>query len=109
MPPGFAMTAFAHWNFIEAHNLKNVIARALTELSAGKSAFSEIGQSLACAIVQGEWPKDTVQSIATAYAEPCHRTNAERVNREVRSYATAEDLPAASFAVLASRDALAQA
>jgi len=105
---GFAPTTAAYWNFIEANSLKNVLTRALAELFAGRPIFSKIGQSIRRAIVQGGWPEETVQSIATAYAELCHRTGAERVNTDVRSCAKAENLPDASFAVLAFRDAPAQ-
>jgi pyruvate, water dikinase len=98
VPPGFATTAEAYWHFIDANGLRNVIADALAELSAGRATLAETGQSIRRAIGRGEWPQETSRAIASAYAELCGRAGRENIDVAVRSSATAEDLPDASFA-----------
>lgn len=98
VPPGFATTADAYWQFIDANRLKDVIARALAELTTGKMTLAEAGQSIRRAILQGEWSQEAAGAITEAYKELCRRADAESVDVAVRSSATAEDLPGASFA-----------
>jgi pyruvate, water dikinase len=49
-------------------------------------------------ILEGEWPEDTEAAIRAAYAELARRTGKDGASVAVRSSATAEDLPDASFA-----------
>src|SRR5690606_37338981 len=51
-------------------------------------------------LMQGAWPAALAQAIAEAYRDLCRRTGADQVGVAVRSSATAEDLPDASFAGL---------
>jgi len=98
VPPGFATTADAYWGFIADNGLTTVIASALAELAAGKAPLAEVGQTLRRAVLRGEWSSETAQAIASAYAELCHLAGRPDVDVAVRSSATAEDLPDASFA-----------
>ncbi len=98
VPPGFATTADVYWDFIEANQLKGTIAGTLDDLTAGRTALPEAGQTIRRAILRGEWPADTASSIKAAYAELCRRSGKTEVDVAVRSSATAEDLPDASFA-----------
>jgi pyruvate,water dikinase len=98
VPPGFATTADAYWGFVEANHLKQTIAGTLEDLATGKTALAEAGQSIRRAFLRGEWPAATVQVIKAAYAELCRRSDNTEVDVAVRSSATAEDLPDASFA-----------
>jgi len=98
IPPGFATTAEAYWHFVDANRLKDGIAAALEELAAGKAQLSEVGQTIRRAFLHGEWPDDTANSIREAYGELCRRIGRADVDVAVRSSATAEDLPDASFA-----------
>jgi pyruvate, water dikinase len=98
VPPGFATTADAYWGFIEANGLKEVIATALADLTLGRAPLAEVGQTIRRAILHGEWPSETARAITSTYAELCHRTGTPDADVAVRSSATAEDLPDASFA-----------
>ncbi|MGH8220280.1 MAG: phosphoenolpyruvate synthase [Steroidobacteraceae bacterium] len=98
VPPGFATTATAYWQFVEVNRLTGVIAEALSELSAGKAALPEVGASIRHAFLRAEWPRETAQAITAAYRELCRRTRNDLADVAVRSSATAEDLPDASFA-----------
>ena len=98
VPPGFATTAAAFRQFVEANGLGQVIEAALEELAAGKATLRETGQAIRRSFLRSDWPAETADAIRTAY-----RTLGERVGRDetdvaVRSSATAEDLPDASFA-----------
>jgi pyruvate,water dikinase len=98
VPPGFATTADAYWRFIEANGLKEAIAAVLNHLAARKSTLAEAGQAIRSAILKGDWPSDIARSITGAYEELCRRAGHDDIDVAVRSSATAEDLPDASFA-----------
>ncbi len=98
VPPGFATTADAYWRFVEANGLAQLIAAALADLAAGKATLAETGETLRRAFVKGEWPAATAAAITKAYRELCKRAGKDQVEVAVRSSATAEDLPDASFA-----------
>jgi pyruvate,water dikinase len=98
VPPGFATTADAYWRYLEANGLKQKITAALGDLAAGKATLAETGSAIRRMFVQGEWPKETAEAIRSSYAELCKRVGKKDVDVAVRSSATAEDLPDASFA-----------
>ena len=98
VPPGFASTAQAYWHFLDANRLRPVIAAALQDLQASRIPLAEAGQAIRRAVLRGEWPKDTAAAISGAYEELCRRIGKAEADVAVRSSATAEDLPDASFA-----------
>ena len=98
VPPGFATTASAYWRFIEANSLKQVISDRLDEMASGKKTLAETGQAIRSAFLHGDWPAETAEAISSHYAELCKRTGKDELDVAVRSSATAEDLPDASFA-----------
>ncbi|MCT8971530.1 phosphoenolpyruvate synthase [Microbaculum marinisediminis] len=98
VPPGFATTADAYWRFVEANGLKEVIDGALTDLHAGKATLHETGHAIRRAFVRGEWPQETDAAIRAAYRDLSKRSGTGDTDVAVRSSATAEDLPDASFA-----------
>lgn len=98
VPPGFATTAEDYWGFVEANGLRQTIIAALADLNAGKASLAEAGQTIRDAFCRGEWPQATAEAIRSAYAELCRRVGMEEADVAVRSSATAEDLPDASFA-----------
>ncbi len=98
VPPGFATTAAAFWRFVDANGLRAVIASALDDLKAGKAHLQETGQTIRRAFLRGDWPEDTAAAIRAAYRELSRRCGGTEVDVAVRSSATAEDLPDASFA-----------
>ena len=98
VPAGFATTADAYWRYIEANDLKAKIAAALDHLAAGKATLQETGATVRNLFLKGEWPAETADAIRKAYAELCKRAGKDDVDVAVRSSATAEDLPDASFA-----------
>jgi pyruvate,water dikinase len=100
VPPGFATTAEAYWRYVEANGLKPKMTDALAKLSAGQATLAETGGAIRALFLHGEWPPATAQAIRASYAELCQRAGKDKDNVDVavRSSATAEDLPDASFA-----------
>ncbi len=98
VPPGFATTADAYWGFVEANGLKATMASALADLKTGKEPLSEVGHTIRRAVLRGDWPAETANAITSAYRELCRRVGRQNTDVAVRSSATAEDLPDASFA-----------
>jgi pyruvate,water dikinase len=98
VPAGFAITADAYRNFIEANGLTVTLSSVLGELADGKVTLAEAGHAIRRAILRGEWPDGTAQAVRRAYAELNRRAGLADMDVAVRSSATAEDLPDASFA-----------
>ena len=96
--PGFATTADAYWRFVESNGLKATISSVLSELQSGKTSLADAGQTIRRAFLRGEWPKETADAILVAYRELGRRTGKDAPDVAMRSSATAEDLPDASFA-----------
>ena len=98
VPPGFATTAQSYWQFVDANGLRQTIADSLAALEAGHAALAEVGATIRHEFRRGTWPPDLAAAIRAAYLELCRRTGRGDADVAVRSSATAEDLPDASFA-----------
>ncbi len=98
VPPGFATTSDAFRSYMQENQLGGMIAATMENLESGKVTLQEAGQSIRAAIIAGEWPKGISDSIVENYRELVKRTGSADVPVAVRSSATAEDLPDASFA-----------
>jgi pyruvate,water dikinase len=98
VPPGFATTADAYWQYVEANGLRTTIADSLAALEAGHASLAEIGATIRRAFLRGTFPADIAETIGTSYRELCQRAGKPDADVAVRSSATAEDLPDASFA-----------
>lgn len=98
VPEGFATTAGAYWDYLEANDLVGPIAARLADFSNGKATLSETGHAVRSLILHGDWPDETARAISQAYRTLCGRVGRGDLDVAVRSSATAEDLPDASFA-----------
>src|ERR1019366_2097186 len=98
VPPGFATTAQSYWQFVEANGLRETIADALAALEAGHAPLADVGATIRREFLRGTWPQDIAEAIQAAYRELCRRGGKTDADVAVRSSATAEDLPDASFA-----------
>lgn len=98
VPDGFATTADAFWQFVEANQIGVIIRTALADFAAGKSDLARTGDMIRQAFLRGEWPSETADAICAAYRELSEKTGRNEMAVAVRSSATAEDLPDASFA-----------
>ncbi|MCC5985146.1 MAG: phosphoenolpyruvate synthase [Rhodobacteraceae bacterium] len=98
VPPGFATSAPAFRAFIAHNALEPVIADWLQRLEDGRSTLAEAGAAIRKAIIAGHWPEDLAAAILQGYRDLGERTGHAEPSVAVRSSATAEDLPEASFA-----------
>ena len=98
VPPGFATTADAFRSYLRANGLNRLIDETMAALRAHRITLAEAGTRLRAAVVAGEWPEEIRAEIAAAYAGLCTRIGTPGLPVAVRSSATAEDLPDASFA-----------
>lgn len=98
VPAGYATTAAAYRRFVAFNGLQDKIALNLTALANGAMTLAEAGRSIRSAFLAAEWPQDVAGSIATFYHELNRRGGGSELAVAVRSSATAEDLPEASFA-----------
>jgi pyruvate, water dikinase len=98
VPDGFAITAAAFRHFIREAGLDEHIRATLADLDTHDMAnLSERGQSVRQAILNAVLPTDLQTLIVEAYRQLQGRSKTP-VDVAVRSSATAEDLPDASFA-----------
>jgi pyruvate,water dikinase len=98
VPDGFAITAEAFRHFIREAQLDERIRATLADLDTHDMAnLSERGQSVRQAILNATLPADLQELITTAYRQ-LQGSSTVPLDVAVRSSATAEDLPDASFA-----------
>ena len=99
VPNGFATTAAAYRYFMDKTGLAGEIKKILRGLDTHNvSDLMKRGAVVRQAILAAEFPPELEKEITTAYARLSHEYQAEKVDVAVRSSATAEDLPDASFA-----------
>ncbi|ASY65794.1 Phosphoenolpyruvate synthase (plasmid) [Sinorhizobium sojae CCBAU 05684] len=98
VPNGFATTAVAYWRFIDANGLRAPIGALLRKWESGKTSLAETGAAIRKIILGGRWPTDVEEEIITAYRSLSRMLDVGEASVAVRSSATAEDLPTASFA-----------
>src|SRR3954447_1852440 len=98
VPGGFATTAAAFHEFLESNGLKQRIAERLAALdSADVKALAAAGKEIRSWILDTPFPAPLAQEIREHYQQLERQAGGE-VSFAVRSSATAEDLPEASFA-----------
>ena len=98
VPPGFATTADAFRLYLAHNHLAQVIFGHLAEFPGGKASLAETGAATRAAILAGDWPDELEQAIIAAYRALAAEAGDKTLAVAVRSSATAEDLPEASFA-----------
>ena len=98
VPDGFATTADAYRTFLDANDLVDEIRAHLENLQAGSSSLQEAGKAIRRLFRYATFPEKIASTITAEYQELSERYNVEEVDVAVRSSATAEDLPEASFA-----------
>lgn len=101
VPYGFAVTAYSYRYFIEQNVLDKKIHEALDGLDThDMKSLEEVGRKIREMITSAPFPEELSKAIFGAYHELAKKLSIEdgNVDVAVRSSATAEDLPDASFA-----------
>jgi pyruvate,water dikinase len=101
VPPGFAVTAYAYEKFIEtthiAEKIYEIINKTVTDKNDPKQ-YDTASKKIRALIEKTSMPEEIVNSVKSAYKKLNKKLNLKDVFVAVRSSATAEDLPDASFA-----------
>ena len=99
VPPGFAVTTASYVKFLEEAGIKDEIYRILRGVDPDDVArINEASSRIRELIESSEMPRDVREAIEDAYLKLCRRVGVDDLPVAVRSSATAEDLPTASFA-----------
>ncbi|KAK1244103.1 hypothetical protein MKX08_002241 [Trichoderma sp. CBMAI-0020] len=98
VPPGFATTSHMYWHYVHSNGLFDKMSMLVADWEAGKMSLTKAGQSVRNLILRGSWPNDAAAAIIAAYHDLSDMNGVEKLSVAVRSSATAEDLPDASFA-----------
>ena len=98
VPDGFATTSDAYWLFLKEAQLKESIFAEISKLD--KKDFSnlrEVGSAIRTSIAKADFPQAIKSSLEHGYNTLVKKYGSQ-ISLAVRSSATAEDLPNASFA-----------
>ncbi len=98
IPPGFVLTSKAYFKHIKENGIDTIIKEILKNTNINDvDSLTKSAERIKELIIEADMPKDIEEEIIDAYEELCKREGNE-VYVAVRSSATAEDLPEASFA-----------
>ncbi|WP_294180566.1 PEP/pyruvate-binding domain-containing protein [uncultured Clostridium sp.] len=93
VPSGFCITSESYDQFIRKNKFQSVIEKYLKKIYLDGSRSRELSQELMDLLSRGRFPEEMKEDIVKEYEKL-----GEKVPAAVRSSATAEDLPEASFA-----------
>ena len=98
VPPGFIVSSKTYFEFLDKLNLRQKVTDLLKGLDVNESAkLQEVAKKIQALISKARMPKEIESDILKAYDELAENLG-EAPLVAVRSSATAEDLPKASFA-----------
>jgi pyruvate,water dikinase len=99
VPPGFAVTTDSYLSFITQTGIKDAILNVLSGLDQHEvDSLNKTSEAIQDLVLHAAMPDEIRQAIASGYARLCETCGITDVQVAVRSSATAEDLPTASFA-----------
>jgi pyruvate,water dikinase len=100
VPQGFAITSQGYWHFVQANKLEKKIEAIMHTLSrtAPEREVKIVGKKIRTLFLRARLPQDLEDEIMQAYAQLSKVYGKYALSVAVRSSATAEDLPGASFA-----------
>ncbi len=99
VPPGFAVTTDSYLQYVTETGINDDIFRILSDMKVGDIASQDAASEAIQQIIIGKTlPEEIKSAIALDYEALCETCKVESVPVAVRSSATAEDLPTASFA-----------
>jgi len=100
IPHGFATTSKAYWQHLQQNDLTEYLRKQLARLDTDDdlATLREVGKNVRQAIVDAQLPEEIAQDVCQSYKELSRMYDQDACDVAVRSSATAEDLPEASFA-----------
>lgn len=99
MPNGFAVTVEAYKSFLHFNGAEERIDNILSRLTINDMHALKEGAKKARRLIRSlEFPPEVEEAIASSYSALSQEYGVQNVDVAIRSSATAEDLPQASFA-----------
>src|SRR6056297_16119 len=99
VPKGFAVNSKTYYDFIEQGGIKKQISDILKKLDTSDTAdLQKRGRQVRSLIMKTEFSEKLQNEITVAYKKLAKKYQSKNLSVAVRSSATAEDLPMASFA-----------
>jgi len=99
IPNGFVVTVAAYNEFLEHNNLKDIVRHIISSIDYSNiESLRRGGHQVRLLLNNGRFPKEMSDIIIKAYEKLSSDYNQDYTDVAVRSSATAEDLPDASFA-----------
>src|SRR5690606_15548975 len=99
VPPGFCVTALAYRDFIRVSGLGASIENIIQSIDfENTDDLSQKCEEIRNLIMGASFPQEMAKEVKEAYNSLCAQTKIDNLQVAVRSSATAEDLPDASFA-----------
>lgn len=98
VPLGFALTAHAYRTYLEHNDLNGFIEEQYGLLADKKISLEDVTRRVRRKFLAGEFPDELRTAVVEAYRDLSRKYDEEESDVAVRSSATAEDLPDASFA-----------
>ena len=99
VPTGFATTADSFREFMQQNQLDKAVSASLSKLNVDDlSQLAQTGKQIRESIINAPFSPEFIASVKTAYAALSKQIGHDDFSVAVRSSATAEDLPDASFA-----------
>jgi pyruvate,water dikinase len=99
IPNGFALTAAAFTEYLSRNHLSERIYPLLNTVDfSNTNSLAQVGQQIRTLIRHAEMPASILSDLQSAYLQLCEKAGVVNLDVAVRSSATAEDLPDASFA-----------
>ena len=99
VPPGFVVTAQAYEYFMDEAGINDQVMSILDQIDINDTkALQAAAEEIKAIIIESPIPEDLVMFIKEYYNELCQRVGEDDTDVAIRSSATAEDLPEASFA-----------
>lgn len=98
VPTGFATSAQLFRDFLQQNTLDEPIKQYLQAYTCGDKSLAVTGSTIRALINKGEFTREQQLAISSAYQQLSTQLAQNNISVAVRSSATAEDLPEASFA-----------
>ncbi len=99
IPDGFALTSKAYWYFLEKNEIDEKLKKIFDKFNPDSLAsLKKTGKAARQLIHNSKFPKDLEEEIIENYKKLSKKYKQKNTDVAVRSSATAEDLPSASFA-----------